>query len=96
MSRGAFRNLRPYLWVNHFQGLGFPYKEKTTLPEAGDDVCDFVSVASFGVTCEGNREDEQTRSLLAEQKRAFESSSKIEGNSLNWQVVVMMTIDRQT
>ena len=52
-SRGAFRNLRPYLWVNHFQGLGFAYKEKTTLPEACDDVCEFVSVASFGVTLVG-------------------------------------------
>jgi hypothetical protein len=40
--------------VNHFQGLDFTYKEKTTLPEAGDDVCEFVSVASFGVTQEGN------------------------------------------
>jgi hypothetical protein len=53
-SRGAFRNLRPYLWVNHFQGLGFTYKEKTTRPEARDDVCEFVSVASFGVTREDN------------------------------------------
>ena len=53
-SRGAFRNLRPYLWVNHFQGLDFTYKEKTTLPEARDDVCEFVSVASFGVTQKDN------------------------------------------
>lgn len=49
-SRGAFRSLSPYLWVNHFQGLDFTYKEKTTLPEARDDVCEIVSVASFGVT----------------------------------------------
>ena len=53
-SCGAFGNLRPYLWVNHFQGLGFAYKEKTTLPEARDDVCEFVSVASSGATREGN------------------------------------------
>ena len=53
-SRGAFSNLRPYLWVNHFQGLGFSYKEKTTLPEARDDVCEFVSVTSFGAAREDN------------------------------------------
>jgi hypothetical protein len=31
-SRGAFRNLRPYLWVNHFQGLDPLTKKRQLFP----------------------------------------------------------------
>src|SRR5256885_16846302 len=31
-SRGAFRNLRPYLWVNHFQGLESLTKKRQLFP----------------------------------------------------------------
>jgi hypothetical protein len=30
-SRGAFRNLRPYLWLNHFQGLALSLTKKRQL-----------------------------------------------------------------
>jgi hypothetical protein len=68
----------PRLQTTNLSGLVFPNSS-----EACDDVCEFVSVASFGVTREDN-------SLLLQ---LFSLHTKIERN---WQVVVMTTKGRQT
>ena len=71
-GNGGGNLFAPFPRLQTANDKGFPYKEKTTLPEACDDVCEFVSVTSFGVTCEDN-------SLLRRRPQLFSPHTKLKG-----------------